>query len=102
LENQLREEILNSNVKADTQANVFEVNRNRGNSITFGQSRLQRLSFEFILMLDMLCLPIFTDQSILLPTVMEEIVHTSAELKKLKKLFGKNKLIYYQKRMYLM
>ena len=40
LENQLREEILNSNVKADTQANVFEVNRNRGNSITFGQSRL--------------------------------------------------------------
>lgn len=77
LENQLREEILNSTVKDDTQANVFEVNRNRGNSITFGQSRLQRLSFEFILMLDMLCLPIFTDQSILLPTAMEKILHTS-------------------------
>ena len=77
LENQLREEILNSTVKDDTKANVFEVNRNRGNSITFGQSRLQRLSFEFILMLDMLCLPIFTDQSILLPTAMEKILHTS-------------------------
>ena len=77
LENQLREEILNSTVKDDTKANVFEVNRNRGNSITFEQSRLQRLSFEFILMLDMLCLSIFTDQSILLPTAMEKILHTS-------------------------
>lgn len=28
-------------------------------------------------MLDMLCLPIFTDQSILLPTIMEKILCTS-------------------------
>lgn len=78
LEQELREELLKDRVKDDTRENVFEVNFNQGKTITLGQNKLQRLSFEFILMLDTLCLPLFSDQSFLLPAAIQNIMSTSS------------------------
>lgn len=78
LEQDLREEILKERVKDDTRENVFDVNYSSGKTILIGENRLQRLSFEFILMLDALCLPLFSDQSFLVPSAIRNIMSTSA------------------------
>ena len=77
MQNNLREEIIKSRIKDDERDNVFEVNYSRSQIILCGDNKLQRLSFEFILMLDTLCLPLFSDQSLLLSTVMQNIKDTS-------------------------
>lgn len=77
IEENLREEILKSNVKEDTRENIFEVNHSRGETVIIGDNKLQRISFEFVLMLDMLCLPLFMDQSLLLPSAIQNIIESS-------------------------
>lgn len=77
MENELRDEILKETAKDDTRINVFDVNVSRGESLIIGDNKFQRLSFEFILMLDMLCLPMFADVNILIPTAMFNIMETS-------------------------
>lgn len=77
MEDQLREEVLKSKAKDEVRENVFEVNFNRGRTVVFGENKLQRLSFEFVLMLDTLCLPLFTEQSILMPDAIKNIMGTS-------------------------
>jgi hypothetical protein len=77
LEDALREEILMNSVKDETRENVFEVNFNKGKTITIGEKKIKTLSFEFILMLDTLCLPLFSDQSRLIPDAMKNIMETS-------------------------
>ena len=79
MEAALREEILKRRVKDETKENIFEVNCYRSETINFGESKIQALSFEFVLMLDTLCLPLFSDQCLLLPTVMENIMGTSED-----------------------
>lgn len=77
MENQLREEILKSKVKDEARENVFEVNFSRIQTIEIGENKLRKLSFDFIMMLDTLCLPLFTDQSILMPDAIKNIMDTS-------------------------
>lgn len=77
LHNELKDKILKGKAEDEVRENVFEINHSRGEAIVIGQPQIQKLSFEFILMIDLLCLPLFTDQSLLLPDAVQNIKQTS-------------------------
>lgn len=79
MENELKDEIIKTRAKDDTRLNVFEVNYSREEIQIIGENKLQRLSFEFILMLDMLCIPLFYEQGFLIPVAMDKIMATSTD-----------------------
>ena len=77
--NELSGEIIKSHADEEIRENVFEVNYYKGKPIVFGLESIKEKSFEFVLMLDTLCLPVFSDQSILVPDAINEIIYSSAD-----------------------
>ena len=80
LHDELRDEILKGKAKDEIRDNVFEINYSNGEVGIIGQPKSQELSMEFILMLDLLCLPLFTEQSLLLPDAVQNIKLTSENI----------------------
>ena len=80
LQNKLREEILKGKAKDEIRDNIFEINYSNGEVRFIGQPKIQELSMEFILMLDLLCLPLFAEQSLLLPEAVQSIKLTSENI----------------------
>ena len=67
--------------KKDEKVIPFGLNSSKSITMVFGGENVSLInSFVFILGIDRLCLPIFSDQSKLLPRVNEEIMQTSANV----------------------
>ena len=67
--------------KKDEKVIPFGLNSSKSITMVFGGENVSLInSFVFILGIDRLCLPIFSDQSKLLPKVNEEIMQTSANV----------------------